>query len=128
MGEEGLEASVLDAGALIAIDRGDRSVIRALLRQRKGAVIVPAPVLAQVWRDGARQAWLARFVTANGTVVEPLDELSAKAVGVVLARSGTSDVVDASVVVSAWRHDAIVLTTDAADLLKIDPGLAVEAL
>jgi PIN domain-containing protein len=127
MGEKGLGTRVLDAGALIAFEGGDERA-RVLLRRRFGPVVVPAPVLAQVWRDGARRAWLARFITSNGTVVEPLDELSAKAVGAILARSGTSDVVDASVVVSARRHDAIVLTTDTEDLLRIDPGLAVEAL
>lgn len=127
MGGEGLGTRVFDAGALIAFEGGDERA-RVLLRRRFGSVIVPATVLAQVWRDGARQAWLAKFVTSNGTVVEPLDELSAKAVGVILARSGTSDVVDASVVISARRHRALVLTTDPEDLLRLDPRLEVEAL
>lgn len=127
MGEEGLGARVCDAGALIAIERGDKRA-RGLLRQRLGPVIIPAPVLAQVWRDGARQARLAAFIDARGTIVEPLDKLAAKAVGGILARSGTADVVDASVVVSARRHQALVLTSDAADLLRIDPHLTVEEL
>lgn len=127
MGEEGLGARVFDAGALIAIERADERA-RALLRRRSGPVIIPAPVLAQVWRDGARQARLAKFVASNGTIVEALDELTAKATGIVLRRSGTSDIVDASVVVSARRHQALVLTTDPADLLRIDPGLEVESL
>lgn len=127
MGGEGLGARVCDAGALIAVDRGDERA-RDVFRRRFGPVVIPAPVLAQVWRDGARQARLAQFLAANGTVVEPLDELAAKAVGGILARSGTSDVVDASVVVSARRHQALVLTSDAADLLRIDPHLAVEEL
>ncbi len=127
MGGEGLATSVLDTGALIAIDRADEWG-RAFLRRRLGAIVVPAAVLAQAWRDGARQARLARFLVSDGTVVEALDELAAKAVGVILGRTGTSDVVDASVVVSARRHQALVLTTDPADLLKIDPNLEVEPL
>lgn len=127
MGKTGVAASVLDTGALIAIERSDRRA-RAFLDVRRGPAIVPAPVLAQAWRDGARQVRLARFIASNGTIVEPLDELSAKAVGVILGRSATSDVVDASVVVSARRHEAIVLTTDPGDLLRLDPHLDVEAL
>lgn len=127
MGEEGLGASVCDAGALIAVERGDAKV-RALLKERIGPIIVPAAVLAQVWRDGARQVRIARLIEASGTVVEPLDELNAKAVGFILGRSGTSDVVDASVVVSARRHAAIVLTTDPEDLRRIDPTVEVVPL
>lgn len=127
MGQESLGARVFDAGALIAIERADERA-RALLRQRFGPVIIPAPVLAQVWRDGARQARLAKFIAADGTIVEPLDELSAKSIGVILGRTGTADIVDASVVLSARRHAAIVLTSDADDLLRIDPDLPVERL
>jgi len=54
----------LDAGALIAIDRGERRMI-ALIEQvlaQGGRFHVPAGVLGQVWRDGRSQAILARFV------------------------------------------------------------------
>lgn len=125
MGEESLAACVVDTGALIAIDRGDERLRRAVAR-RSGPFIVPAPVLAQAWRDGAVQARLARFVAAVGTVIEEFDEASAKAVGVALGRSRTEDVVDASVVVSARRHKAIVLSSDPEDLRRIDPSLEVE--
>ena len=46
----------LDAGALVAFERNDRSVrerIRAALRDGR-RVTVPAGVLAQVWRDRSR--------------------------------------------------------------------------
>ena len=131
MGREGLAASgVLDAGALIAFERGDqetRAIIRRI-RDRGGILIVPAPVLAQVWRGGARQARLAILVRAEDTLVEALDGEAARAVGVLLGRSGTADVVDASVVLSAWRHKAPVLTSDPDDLRRIDPQLAIEAV
>lgn len=127
MGKAGLGASVLDAGALIAAERLDRRA-RSLFRERTGPLIIPAPVLAQVWRDGTRQARLARLVRARGTIVEPFDGVRAKAAGVLLGRSGTSDIVDASVVLSARAHKAVVLTSDPDDLRRIDPGLALETL
>lgn len=125
MGEEGVAAGVVDTGALIAIDRGDERV-RKFLRDRVGTVIVPSPVLAQAWRDGRVQARLARFIAAAETTIDILDEATAKAVGSTLARSGTADIVDASVVVSARRHQAIVLSSDPDDLYRIDPGLEIE--
>lgn len=120
-------AGVLDAGALIAIERLDRRA-RTALETRRGPLIVPAPVLAQVWRDGARQARLGRFLRARGTVIEPFDRARARAAGVLLGKSGTSDVVDASVIVSARLHRAWILTSDPADLRKLDPGILIEAL
>lgn len=123
--EEG--ASVLDAGALIAFERLDRRT-RATFARRRGPLIIPAGVLAQVWRDGGKQIVLARLVRAEGTVVEPLDRERARAAGALLGRSGASDVVDASVVLSARAHKAVVLTSDPDDLRRIDPGLALETL
>ncbi|MGH4014459.1 MAG: hypothetical protein ACRDSL_11160 [Pseudonocardiaceae bacterium] len=54
---------ILDAGALIAIDRDDRRVAGLIeLGRRAGAsLVIPAPVVAQAWRGGARQARLARY-------------------------------------------------------------------
>ncbi len=124
MGKAGLGTRVCDAGALIAIERGDERV-RALLRGYARRV-VPAAVLAQVWRGGGRQARISQFLAAQGTVVEPLDELGAKAVGAVLVRSGTSDVVDGFVVVCARRYQALVLSSDPDDLLRIDASVEVE--
>ena len=39
--------------------------------------------------------------------------------GILLARSGTSDVVDAAVIVAAIEHNAAVLTSDPKDLAKL---------
>lgn len=129
MGKEGLGAgaSVLDAGALLALERGDRRA-RALIANAEGRLIVPAPVLAQVWRDGARQAALAALVKASTTVIEVFDEQVAKAAGTLCGRTGTSDIVDASVVLSARLHRAVVLTSDPDDLRRIDAGLAIETI
>ena len=94
---------VLDAGALIAVERADRptlTLMEAARRQGRNFV-VPAGVLAQVWRGGSRQARLARFLAARGVEVEALTEAGAKAAGLVCGQAGASDVVDASVVVTA---------------------------
>lgn len=128
MGKKGLAASeVLDAGALVALERGDRRA-RALIETAEGRLIIPAPVLAQVWRDGARQTRVATLIKARTTVVEAFDKRKAKAAGVLLARSGTSDVVDASIVLAARLHRAVVVTSDAADLHRIDPSLAIDEI
>lgn len=131
MGREGLaENAVLDAGPLIGLDRGDERTRAVIARITKGGggFIIPAPVLAQVWRDGSRQARLATLIRSRDTHVEPFDGLRAKAAGALLGRSGTSDVVDASVVISARRHQALVLTTDPEDIRRIDPNLEVETI
>ncbi|MGH3428718.1 MAG: hypothetical protein ACRDQZ_14315, partial [Mycobacteriales bacterium] len=50
--------------------------------------VVPAPVIWQVWRDGTRQARLARFL--KGCWVEPIDDDVARALGYSLAGLGRS--------------------------------------
>jgi len=115
----------LDAGALIAFERGDQR-IRALVQEARatGASLgVPAAVLAQVWRDGARQARLAALVGSRTVEVVVLDTVTAKAVGRLCGLTGTADVVDASVVLAARARSDRVVTSDPADLAAIDPGL-----
>lgn len=117
----------LDAGALIAIDDGDRRValdLRMALRERI-AVVIPAGVLAQTWRDGSRQARLALFASSEGVRVEALDERRARAAGQLCGLAGTSDVIDASVVIGARMRGDRVYTSDAEDLRRLDPGLAL---
>jgi predicted nucleic acid-binding protein len=114
----------LDAGGLIALDRGDRRVLVLLerARERHQQVTVPAPVLAQAVRDPARQARIARLVRQPTTNVVPLDRVDATNVGRVLAASGTADVIDAHVVVCARRSGQRIVTSDPDDLRRLDPG------
>ena len=118
---------VLDAGALIAVERADRSTLTAMETARRHGreLVVPAGVVAQVWRGGSRQARLARFLAARGVEVDVLTDAGAKASGVVCGRPGTADTVDASVVVAARRHHATVVTSDRADLEILDPDIAI---
>lgn len=120
----------LDAGALIALDRGDRRVIALLARahETSSVVTIPATALAQGVRDPARQARLARLVRQPTTDIVALDRVDATGVGRLLAVSGTADVVDAHVVLCARRTGQAVVTTDPDDLRRLDPSLAVVAL
>jgi len=118
---------VLDAAALIAVDKAHRPTLLALeaARRRNRELVVPAAVVAQAWRGGARQARLARFLSARGVEVEALTEAGAKAAGVLCGHAGTADIVDASVVVTARRLRAIVVSSDRADLEALDPNIAI---
>lgn len=117
----------LDAGAMIALERDDRRVLVLLARAREtGAkVTVPATALAQVVRRPGRQARLARLVRQPTTDVVPLDRVDATNVGRLLAATGTSDIVDAHVVICARREGQQVATSDPDDLRLLDPGLRV---
>lgn len=106
---------VLDAGALIALDRGDRAMWARLKAARAASdlPITHAGVVGQVWRGGARQARLAQAL--GGIDVQPLDERLGRAVGELLAAAATADVVDAAVVLLSRAGDRIV-TGDVEDI------------
>jgi hypothetical protein len=109
---------VLDAGAFVAFERGDVHV-RARLEaaRRLGAELTTtAPVVAQVWRDGRRQAHVARLLAA--TRVDAPDEATGRRAGELLAKSGSSDVVDALVALLARSGDAV-LTSDPLDIGRL---------
>lgn len=122
---------VLDSGALIAIDRNDRSV-SAMLRvvlDDGDEVQVPAGAVAQTWRDGGRQANLARTLQRCEEV--PLDSEVARAAGILCGRTGTTDVIDASVAVAtavaASSGSVAVLTSDPDDLAILLSAVGVDA-
>ncbi|MFT3854341.1 MAG: hypothetical protein QM733_16615 [Ilumatobacteraceae bacterium] len=106
---------LLDAGALIGYERGHPVVIGALdhAAQEQIPVLTSAAVAAQVWRDRARQVQLARLM--RGVDERPLDATASPAIGSLLGRSGTPDVVDAALVWLARDGDEI-LTSDPADI------------
>jgi len=120
----------LDAGALIAVDRGDRRMAFLIGRafERQAVLTVPAAALAQVVRSPGRQAQLMRLVRHRSVRVVPLDAEASVMVGRLLAASGTADVVDAHVVVCARRVGQVVITSDPDDLRRLDATLPVFAL
>jgi hypothetical protein len=101
-----------DTGALIAAVRDSRQLWALHAGYlREGVVpLVPAPVLAQAWRGGARQARLARLLRMCD--VEPMsEELAGKA--------SHDDIVDVAVVEGAIRRGDAVVTSDATHIAKI---------
>jgi hypothetical protein len=114
-----------DAGGLIALDRNDRRVLVLLARatERGMRITIPATALAQAIRNPARQGRLSRLIRQAGTDLIALDGPDATAVGILLARTATADIVDAHVVVCAERAGQAVVTSDAGDLRRIAPGL-----
>lgn len=118
-----MTALILDTGALIALDRNDRTVW-AMLRTAtddKSEVSVPAGAIAQAWRDGASQALLARALKHCDEV--PLDGPLARASGILCGDASTADIVDASIAVvsgSRSRHgDVAIVTSDPDDLIHL---------
>jgi predicted nucleic acid-binding protein len=125
-----VSGATLDAGALIAIERGEPR-LQALLDEAAAAglgIAVPAGVIAQAWRGSSRQARLARFLALSAVTTVPLDEPEARAAGVLCGRTGTSDVVDASVVICARARGHAVVTGDPGDLAALDPALRLVRL
>ncbi len=112
---------ILDTGFLIAVDRGERAAQEFLTAAlaHETPLTTSHPVVAQVWRDGARQARLARFL--QSVIVVAFDD--GPEVGNLLARSGTTDVVDAHLVVVAVRRSEPILTGDVHDLESLIAAL-----
>ena len=111
---------VLDAGAFVALERDDRAAWRRLksaLVSGERSPLTHAGVVAQVWRGGSgRQARLAKALGSIETA--PLDMDLARRSGVLLARSGTRDAIDAAVVALAADGDRIV-TSDPDDIAAL---------
>ena len=107
---------VLDAGALVAVERSDRDMIALIKRERREgrAPVSHGGVIGQVWRGGrGRQANLARLLA--GVDVRAIDDDLGRQAGVLLGAAGESDVIDAAVVLLAHDGDEI-YTSDPRDL------------
>jgi hypothetical protein len=120
----------LDAGALIALDRGDKRLIalldRALARRLKFRV--PSGVVGQAWRDGRVQVTLARFLRIDEVEIIPLDEQLARACGELCGATDTADIIDASVVILARERGDHIVTSDPHDLRRLDPTCPIVPL
>jgi predicted nucleic acid-binding protein len=121
---------VLDAGVLIAHERGDRSPAAWLDRAaREGVdIAVAAPTIAEVWRDGSRQVRLARLL--NVCRIIDCDRQLARSGGEILARANSRETLDAIVVATAVLVGGAVLTDDLSDLgpLGAAAGVRIVAL
>lgn len=121
---------ILDAGALIALERDD-ALVKRLLRTENLARRPPLThggVVGQVWRGaGSRQTILARVM--NGLEIRALDAGLGRSAGALLAQTRTSDVIDAALVLLAENGDWI-LTSDPDDIARLveAAGLHVDVI
>jgi hypothetical protein len=98
-------------------------VLLARAVETNARITVPASALASAIRSPERQVRLARLIRQPATDVVALDRVDATNVGRLLAASGTSDVVDAHVVICARRNQQHVVTSDPDDLRQLDPEI-----
>jgi len=108
-----------DTGALLAAERNDRQMwaLHAGFLSEEIAPTVPAPVLAEAWRGGSRQASLVRLLAPCR--VEPLSEVVARAVGALAGACGHHDIVDVAVVEGAVRRGDGIVTSAPDDLGRV---------
>lgn len=108
-----------DTGALVAGERNDRSMwaLHAGFLAEEVVPLVPAPVLAEAWRGGARQAGLSRLLAMCD--VEPMTEEQARYVGVLAGKADHHDIVDVTVVEGAIRRRNAVVTSDEDHLRRV---------
>ncbi len=107
---------VLDAGALIALERGDRRMwtrFKAAFVD-ESELVTHGGVVGQVWRGGGpKQARLARALA--GVDVKPLDGSLGRVAGSLLMSIHGEDVNDAAIVAMARTGD-VLFTSDPDDL------------
>lgn len=117
---------MFDAGALVALGKNDPTMWRVVKAAaiRGTTVYAPSTVVAQVWRGLARQARLATAL--QGIEVSPFDPM-AKAAGELCGTSRTSDVIDASVALTALSKRAKqIYTSDVSDINHLLDTLQVK--
>lgn len=107
---------VLDAGALIALERRDRTMLARVAATiiDGGQVCVPSTIVSQVWRGRASQAYLAKLL--QDFVIAPFDPF-ARRIGELCGKAKTKDVCDAQVALVTLLNDAeAVYTSDREDI------------
>lgn len=122
-----MSGAVLDTGALVGFQRNDRRVVAIVARalDNRDPLVVPAGVVAQAWRDGRVQVRLARLLGSPLCEIVPLDDGAARAVGQVCGVSGTNNIVDAAVALTGRRRGLRVITSDPADIRRVDKRLDI---
>lgn len=108
-----------DTGALVAAERNDRRMwaLHAGFLAEEIVPTVPAPVLAEAWRGGSRQASLSRLLAM--CEVEPMTDAQARRVGILSGKAAHDDIVDVAVVEGAIRRGDGVVTSNEAHISKV---------
>lgn len=122
-----MSGAVLDAGALIGFDRNDRRVVAIVVRalEHRDPLVVPAGVVAQAWRDGRSQVRMSRLLGSPVCEIVALDDLGARKVGQVCGMTGSSDITDVLVAITARERSLRVITSDPDDIRLIDARLDI---
>jgi predicted nucleic acid-binding protein len=124
---------ILDAGAVIALARGDQRARAFLARalELKATVVVPVVVVAETVRGGPRDAPVERVLKAVGSVPEAR-EVHGRIAGRLLGMARSNATIDALVVAHALgTGGACVLTGDREDLERLaapHPEIWIQAL
>ena len=116
---------ILDAGAVIALARGDQRTRAFLMRSIElGAeVLIPAVILAETLRGTARDARVNRVIQTVERVL-PVEEQTGRLAGALLGRAGIDATIDSLVVAAAaLAGGGCVLTGDPVDLEKLAAAL-----
>jgi len=121
---------VFDAGAFIALERRSPLMIGILDQALHGTieVVLPRTVIAQVWRGTPRQANVGRLVSAglrrgSPVVIDELTAERAREIGVMIGQTSHPDIVDVHVALAAAERGHAVLTSDDADIAKVNRDL-----
>ncbi len=112
---------ILDAGAVIALSRGDQRARAFIARavELSAPVEIPVVVVAETVRGGPRDAPVNRVLKAIGEV-PPATEALARTAGRLLGRARSSETIDALVVAQAVASGgAQILTGDVDDLAPL---------
>lgn len=116
---------ILDSGAIFAWASGSERVRRFVQRAvaEQALVLVPAVVVAETTRGGARDAPVNRVLKAIDEI-DAIGEITAREAGRLLAARRNSNVtIDALVVATAARREpTIILTGDLADITALAAG------
>lgn len=123
---------VFDAGAFIALERRSAFMIGILDEALHGTieVVLPRTVIAQVWRGTPRQANVGRLVSAglrrgSPVVIDELTAERAREIGVKIGQTSHPDIVDVHVALAAAERGHAVLTSDDADIAKVNRDLVL---
>ena len=116
---------VLNAGALIALERNDRRMWARLdvAAEASIEVVVPSGALAQVWRGTANQARLSQAL--KKARVGEFDTL-ARAAGELCYAARSSDPIEAAVVLNAMGTTSVIVTSDPTDIRQLVRALPTE--
>ena len=120
-------ALILDTGALVALDRGERwiAVLIDEMAKRNEPIFTSSGCIAQAWRTtGPRHARMAMSLRTVDQLA--IDENNSRALGQLCARSGIDDVVDAHVA-SLVQVGDLVLTSDDDDMRALLDARGVRA-